>query len=227
MVHQRENQHCYKCNNIIKRVKLHGRSTYWCDNCQKQQCITIALSGSIGSGKSTVMNYLKQLGYKTISCDDINSQLLQREEVTTRLSEILKIDKALFSRKVMADIIFNDKDKKEASERYLHEMIMNEVESFIKTNQQESFVFVEVPLLFEVNWDKYFDYNILIYTDEKKIIDRLLASRDMTKQQIELRLANQMSVQQKKERANYSINNDGSKADLLKKVDSLINFINK
>ena len=49
----------------------------------------------------------------------------------------------------------------------------------------------------------------------------------MTKQQIELRLANQMSVQQKKERANYSINNDGSKADLLKKVDSLINFINK
>ena len=62
---------------------------------------------------------------------------------------------------------------------------------------------------------------------EKKIIDRLLASRDMTKQQIELRLANQMSVQQKKERANYSINNDGSKADLLKKVDSLINFINK
>ena len=227
MVHQRENQHCYKCNNIIKRVKLHGRSTYWCDNCQKQQCITIALSGSIGSGKSTVMNYLKQLGYKTISCDDINSQLLQREEVTTRLSEILKIDKALFSRKVMADIIFNDKDKKEASEKYLHEMIMNEVEAFIKANQQESFVFVEVPLLFEVNWDKYFDYNILIYTDEKKIIDRLLASRDMTKQQIELRLANQMSVQQKKERANYSINNDGSKADLLKKVDSLINFINK
>ena len=106
-------------------------------------------------------------------------------------------------------------------------MIMNEVEAFIKANQQESFVFVEVPLLFEVNWDKYFDYNILIYTDEKKIIDRLLASRDMTKQQIELRLANQMSVQQKKERANYSINNDGSKADLLKKVDSLINFINK
>ena len=173
------------------------------------------------------MNYLKQLGYKTISCDDINSQLLQREEVTTRLSEILKIDKALFSRKVMADIIFNDKDKKEASERYLHEMIMNEVETFIKTNQQDSFVFVEVPLLFEVKWDKFFDYNILIYTDEKKIIDRLLASRDMTKQQIELRLANQMSVQQKKERANYSINNDGSKADLLKKVDSLINFINK
>ena len=78
-----------------------------------------------------------------------------------------------------------------------------------------------------MNCDKYFDYNILIYTDEKKIIDRLLASRDMTKQQIELRLANQMSVQQKKERANYSINNDGSKADLLKKVDSLINFINK
>ena len=85
-------------------------------------------------------------------------------------------------------------------------------------------LFAEVPLLFEVNWDKYFDCNVLIVTDEKILKERLI-NRGLDIIDIENRLKNQMSVKEKIKRADKIIYNNGSLAMLYSYIDEWLDSI--
>ena len=67
MVHSRENENCYVCGSEILKVKVNGRGTYYCPNCQKPKPIVVAITGSIGSGKSMVSKYLSKKVLKLLA----------------------------------------------------------------------------------------------------------------------------------------------------------------
>lgn len=177
----------------------------------------IAITGSIGSGKSSVKEYLKDLGFKVFDCDEYNAYLLNDENVLNNIKEYFPdcfIDNKL-DKKLLANIIFNDDKSKEILENILHPLIIEKMLSL--ANQEELFI-AEVPLLFEKDLESHFDHHLLIVTDEKKIIKRLM-KKGYSKEEAISRLNKQMSIEDKIKRAEEIIYNNGNLRQLHRKID--------
>ena len=193
---------------------------------EKKTCI--AITGTMASGKSTVLSYLNKLGYETINCDIINAQLQKINEkgylriVEVFGQEILDENKEL-NRKKLSNLIFNDKKLKKELESIMHPLILNEI-NHIKENVT-SLTFIEVPLLYELGWEKYFDHHWLITCDESKCYERCIKNRNMTKEEVKARLNHQMSSEIKRQKAKVIIENNGDIQELYKTIDLLLERI--
>ena len=182
--------------------------------------ITVAITGSIGSGKSTVTEYLSER-YYTQSCDAINAEILMKsQEVKEAFCDCLvdgEIDRGLVSNR-----IFNCAEDRKLLESILHPLILKEIQKNLKAHSVDELCFVEVPLLFEAGWQKYFDQSLLIVCPEEKLIRRLMYGRHMKKKEILRRLSTQMPIEEKLSLADDVIINDGSRKELQDKVDEYL-----
>lgn len=182
----------------------------------------IAISGTIGSGKSTVLNYLKTKGYKVFSCDEYNAFLLKEGnegylKVRETFPEVFNNNE--LDKKKLSSIIFNSETQKNKLENIMHPLIIKEM---LRQIQENDFIICEVPLLFEQNLEKYFDVSILVVCDEQAAIERL-RNRGFNESQAKERIRNQLSVSEKKQRADEIIYNNRSLEDLYLQVDKVIN----
>ena len=179
----------------------------------------IAITGSIGSGKTVACEYLRLKGYDVFDCDKENAILL--EENNKGYNEVLKAFPECFineelDKKALADIVFSDRKKKKTLEDIMHPLILEKM-----NNRQDDPLIAEVPLLFEADWDKYFDVNILIVTDIDLVLERLI-ERGLDEKEAKRRLKNQMSVEEKIKRADKIIYNNGSLTDLYQAIDEVL-----
>ncbi|MBQ6560172.1 MAG: DNA-formamidopyrimidine glycosylase [Erysipelotrichaceae bacterium] len=210
MVHTIDN--CPICHTKIQKTVIGGRGTYYCPNCQKLKKQTrIAITGSIGSGKSEVSRYLREKGYTVFDCDEENRNLLEKgnagyEAVKKTFPEC--INNGELDKKALSSLVFNDASRKKELEDIMHPLILERL-----NEHKEELLFAEVPLLFEARWDRYFDQNLLIVTNQKILLERL-KNRSMSKSEALRRLKKQMSVSEKKKRADKIIYNNGSLQEL-------------
>lgn len=183
----------------------------------------IAITGSIASGKSTVSRMLAEY-YPVISSDDINRDLLEnsaqvKEEVIAAFgSEV--ISKNEIDRSKLSKIVFAATDKKERLEAIMHPRILEVIMAFVSSSTAD-FVFVEVPLLFEVNWQQYFDYSVVVVADEKLLLERL-RKRGISKNAAVMRLQQQLPQAEKIRNADYVIENNSTLEELQQKVLELL-----
>ncbi|MGI6509588.1 MAG: DNA-formamidopyrimidine glycosylase [Erysipelotrichaceae bacterium] len=222
MVHGRENEDCYICGSKILKMKVNGRGTHYCPNCQKPKPLVVAITGSIGSGKSTVTKYLAENGCKTISSDAINADLLNQEQTILDLADIIGCNPEDIDKKYLSSVIFSDKEIKMKVEEYLHSKIYQKIANWIDENENEKLLFVEVPLLYEVNWNKRFDCNVTVNSNIDLIYKRLLEKRNMSKEDVDKRLINQMSPKKKLALADYVLENASTLEKLFSNIDLLI-----
>ena len=84
---------CPNCGTTFHKTFLNGRGTTFCPNCQINHSLekAIGITGPIGSGKSTVLNYLKTKGYSTFSCDELIHELYKEPAIKAKVSKILNI----------------------------------------------------------------------------------------------------------------------------------------
>lgn len=226
-VHSKGNELCSDCQNTIIREKINTRSCFYCPNCQKSKAIKVAITGTIGSGKSMVTSFVKKMGYKVCSCDEINHELLKQKEVKEQLCKILNCSIEQLTNQYIAQRIYTNFKLKQEIEEYLHGLIFKQIEIFFKENENEELVFVEVPLLFETFYYLHFDQNWLVKTNREKIEERLMRDRSMSKEQIDLVIQNQMSVEKKEQLADVIIENNSSLTNLRKTVENKIDGILK
>lgn len=182
----------------------------------------IAISGTIGSGKSTVLNYLKSKGYFVFSCDEYNAFLLNKgQEGYIKIQEQFPeaFIKGELDKKALSKIVFNNPLQRERLESIMHPLIIAEM---LRLRDLFEIYFAEVPLLFENNLEKYFDLSLLIVTDEHKALERL-QKRGLDHDDAKQRILNQMPQEIKMKRADEIIYNNGSLADLYNQVDTVIN----
>ena len=182
----------------------------------------ISITGTIGSGKSEVANYLRKLGYYVFDADKCNENLLKEPNlgylgVKKAFPDVF--DSNILNKAKLAQKVFNNKDNLKILESIMHPLILEEMNK--ESNNKDVF-FAEIPLLFESNWDKYFDYNLLIVADENTIIKRLM-DKGYDKKAINERLNNQMSTDLKIQRASGIIYNKGSFSSLYKEIDNWLN----
>ncbi len=203
---------CPDCGTKIKKITVGGRGTYFCSNCQKWKKQTrIAITGTIGSGKSEVSRYLREKGYPIFDCDEENRILLQKdnvgyEAVKEAFPECVKDGE--LDKRILSSLVFTEPNKKKQLEQIMHPLILERLKQ-----RKEEFLFAEVPLLFEAGWNRYFDQNLLVVTNQQVLLERL-KKRGMSKAEALRRLKKQMPVLEKKKRADKIIYNNGSLQEL-------------
>ena len=177
----------------------------------------IALTGGIGSGKSTALATLKQNGYNTVSCDDITRELYGKRRVLKALREVfpsaisgkirLKADKKEISR-----IVFSDEQKYE----FLNDFLAQETfkVAMKRAKKLKGTVVVEVPLLLENDLAGAFDKVIIIMRDKKARIESVKARSGLTDAETLARINAQVDYDKVDLTPFTVIKNDGSEIDL-------------
>lgn len=185
---------------------------------------TIGLTGGIGAGKSSVIELLQTMDVKVLNCDEINAQLMQPEaigyqRILQSFDDPILDEKGHIDSQKMSTLIFSNPEKKQQLEAILHPLIKEEVFETIKQHQGEQLIVVEVPLLFEVAWEHYFDEIWVVGCDEEIRLRRLQTYRQISRQEALLRIAHQMPQDEKLKRADVVLMNNGDKACLQVQIE--------
>lgn len=156
----------------------------------------IAITGGIGSGKSTVLQFLKEMGYPVFSCDELYREVIRSQSYIQKITGVFPnvIENGEINRKKLAAEVFSDEKKRKTLNLIAHPLIMQQLMKEMDAAENE-FVFAEVPLLFEGNYEGLFDAVIVV---QRKIEDRIrfICLRDgLTEQQAKERIASQFDYQ--------------------------------
>ncbi len=174
----------------------------------------IALTGNYGSGKTTVLEIFKKLGAITINTDMLVSNILKRPEIINKIRRLLG-DKVVnedgeLNKKIIAEIVFTESEKRIALEDIIHPEVFNEIKSIISRINEKKIVIIEIPILFERGYEDRFDKIITVYAGEDDIFKRL-RNNGLTDKEIKIRLEAQLPYQEKIKRSDFTIDNSGKK----------------
>ena len=187
--------------------------------------LVAALTGNFGMGKSYILSLFRELGAVTLESDRVVGMLLREEDVIAKVSGLLGGDvrtpEGDLDKKAIADKIFNDRAMKEKLESLLHPLVFEKVEDFTGgIENRDSLVIVEVPLLFEGDYQARFEKIITVCTSEETALQRLERA-GVPISDARARLKNQLPISEKKARADYVIDNSGSKEQTRKQVEEV------
>lgn len=185
----------------------------------------IAVTGGLAAGKSTVCSILHELGSYVISADAIVHQLLSPDttvgqRVVALLGPEILSDHGL-DRKKVADKVFSNFDLLRALEKILHPVVLNEIEARYlqsKNEQKYSLFVAEIPLLYEKEWEQFFDTVIAIGAEPAICRHRFKEDRHQEDAEFDRRMKRQLSPLYKATKTPFFIENNGSLEELRQKV---------
>ncbi len=219
--HQKEGEPCPDCETLIVKTKVGGRGTYYCPHCQILPH-RIALTGMMGSGKSTVLAYLEEkYAFKTFSADKEVRRLYKEDKevqkhILTAYPELAKDEMIDLTK--LAALIFHDAKAKKAIESLIFPRVLESYKAF---SIHETITIAEIPLLYEAQMDKYFDHVLVLSSKQKVALERL-KKRGLKTKDVKERTNSQMPIKEKIKRADWHITNDGTLAELYAKIDMWI-----
>lgn len=178
--------------------------------------IKFALCGNIASGKSTVQKLLENQGYRVLDTDKVAHELLtvNNSELFLEFKKFDVFENGEFSREKLGKLVFTNKEIKQKLENILHPQIREKIKEFFDQNQNEKYLFVGIPLLFEANMTDLFDKIIFIYADDDIRLKRLLLRNGYSVDYAKARLNSQMRQEEKTQKSDYVIYNNGSIEEL-------------
>ena len=190
---------------------------------------TIAITGGIGSGKSTFCSKLKEKGFKIHSSDEQVAKIYKNPEkkFVTYLRTIglsKSISKKNIDKKIISKIIFENKQIRKKLELYIFKIVRKKRSDFIKQEKQKKtkLIFIDIPLLFENNLEKQFNKVISIITSKQVRLKRLKKTRKMTENQFKNITRSQTSDVIRKKKSDYVIYNNSTLKDYKAKINKLI-----
>ena len=190
---------------------------------------TIAITGGIGSGKSTFCSILKEKGFKIHSSDEQVAKIYKNPEkkFVTYLRTIglsKSISKKNIDKKIISKIIFENKQIRKKLELYIFKIVRKKRSDFIKKEKQKKtkLIFIDIPLLFENNLEKQFNKVISIIASKRVRLKRLKKTRKMTENQFKNITRSQTSDVIRKKKSDYVIYNNSTLKDYKIKINKLI-----
>ena len=190
---------------------------------------TIAITGGIGSGKSTFCSKLKEKGFKIHSSDEQVAKIYKNPEkkfVTYLLNIGLSksISKKNIDKKIISKIVFENKQIRKKLELYIFKIVRKKRSDFIKKEKQKKtrLIFIDIPLLFENNLEKQFNKVISIIASKQVRLKRLKKTRKMTEKQFKNITRSQTSDVIRKKKSDYIIYNNSTLRDYKIKINKLI-----
>lgn len=189
----------------------------------------VALTGGIGCGKSLVANYFAGLGADVIDADQLARNAIERgsagfDEVVALFGDAILKDGDI-DRRALGEIVFADSEKRKMLEAIVHPKVQQALENIRKRMAPDQILIYEIPLLVETNAADRFDFVITVEAPLEQRVARLRA-RGLHQSEIEKRMANQASPDARRSVADKVIENGGSEAELLGKVEAIWEELN-
>lgn len=181
----------------------------------------VAVTGGIGAGKSEFMRAVKELGIRTYSADEINTELLRDKRYIEKLSEAfpLAVKDGKVDKSVLREEVFSDEKKRKTLNALAHPEIRRKIEEITGD------AVVEVPLLFESGMTDLFDRVIVVTAGEDARINRIVSTRNISKDLAKNIIKNQATDDERLKRADYVAINDGTRKDLYEQAKNIIKRI--
>ena len=179
----------------------------------------LALTGGIGSGKSTVATFFAERGATIIDADAISRSLMEPgqkvlAEVVETFGEHLLDETGRLDRAALADIVFNDEAARTRLNSIVHPAVRSESarlrEEALAANPGHAVIIQDIPLLVETDQADQFDGVIVVDTDHDTRLQRLVEARGMDVEDANARIAAQATDAQRREVADWVIDNSGT-----------------
>lgn len=191
--------------------------------------LVIGLTGSIGTGKSTIANKFRELNIPVVDADVIAREVVEPDTETYRKivemfgEEILHDDRTL-NRKALGRIVFSDEHKRKQLNAIIHPAIRKEMlrqrDEWIEKGKQ--CVVLDIPLLYESKLTHFVDKVIVVYVDEDVQLQRIVERDQSSEEEAKRRMATQIPVAEKAKKADAVIDNNGTKEDSYKQLKKIL-----
>lgn len=189
--------------------------------------LVIGLTGSLGTGKSTVAAMFAKRGIKIIDADAITRDLLAPgkkcvKKVAKIFPDAILKPNSKINRSELAKIVFSHPRELQKLTDILYPEALKVVKSQISQFKHEPFVILDAPLLFESGWDKITDTTIVVKARHAQQFQRAQKRLGITRNGFNRRLKNQMPLKKKCDMADIIIDNSRGLMQTRKQVDAII-----
>ena len=171
----------------------------------------IAITGSIGCGKTYISDMIKSFGYIVFDADKEVRNFYKNKKflniIKQNFPNVFKND--VFNKKELREHVFNNKDELKKLENIIHPLLKQKLKEKIRKNcKKTDFIFIDAALIFEMNWDKYCDYIILADVDKEIQKRRVMIRDNITEEHFEKIIKNQTDNEIKKQKSDFIINTE-------------------
>ena len=188
----------------------------------------LGLTGSIGSGKTTIAKFFSERGFIVIDADMAGHEILENDEfvkieIINGFGDDILDELGNIDRQKLGDIVFGNASMLEKLNNLVHPLIIDAIKSSVrnyKRNNKHN-ILVEAPLLIETDAKELVEKIIVIKTSKENIIKRLSDKYPIEK--IENIMKSQMPAEEKLKYADFVIDNNGGIEDARRQAEGIIN----
>lgn len=198
-------------------------------NKPSQAYLRVGVTGGIGSGKSMVCRLFTKLGRKVFSADEIARELTDdRDDIKAAIRKTFGgsvfLPTGYLNRQILADIVFQNPTSRKKLDAIIHPHVFAALDERIEDTpavKRKPFVLIEAALIFESGMHERLDYVIVIHADEETRIRRVMDRDKIDRDAVLARIQSQMDPKEKRELADFVIENDGNEEELKGRVEFL------
>ena len=193
--------------------------------------LTIGITGGFGTGKSFVASIFRKLGAKVIDADKLAHKALKKgtavyKRVVKEFGSSILDKKGSIDRKALAGIVFNDKKQLVKLNRIVHPVVIREIKKSIRVSWNRIIV-IDAPLICETSLSGIIDILVVVKASSKVQIDRCVRKFRIKEKDVCKRVACQIPLTKKIEKADHVIDNNGTKEKTRREVTRLWQSIKK
>jgi dephospho-CoA kinase len=184
----------------------------------------IVITGSIATGKSSVCRLIESMGYAVIDADIIAKELISADVIKSLFGAKF-IKNGEIDRKALGSLVFTDAKQRVKLNEYIHPLVREEINKRVKELQHRGLKFVvDIPLFFESG--NYDDCLVcVVYCPKQKQIQRLIKRENLSKQEAIARVESQIDIEEKRQKADFVIDNSQDEKHLLKETKKFIRYL--
>ena len=191
--------------------------------------MVIGLTGGIATGKTTVSNYLKELGYPVIDADVVARQVVEPgtkglRMITDTFGEKVLTSDGQLDRQQLAQLVFTSSEQLQQLNRILQPIIRELIQELISTSK-DSVVVIDVPLLYEQHYEELCDVVMVVSVQPQQQLERLMNRNHLTMDEAKNRVTSQMPLSSKERLADVVIDNNGSVEENRQQVKRWLNQV--
>ena len=195
----------------------------------KRKMLIVGLTGGIASGKSTVSEMFRESGAAVICFDELAHAVVEPgrpalEDIRRIFGEEFITPEGGLDRAVMAAAVFPDEGKRKQLEAIIHPRIYEEVQNRVTEfgRQGHSMVVKDIPLLYEIQYERRCDCVVVVYVPREVQKQRLVSRDGMSPEDASSRLDAQIPIDEKRARADYLVDNAGDLDSTREQVDRIL-----
>lgn len=194
--------------------------------------LVVGLTGGISSGKSTISSWFLQKGIVVLDADQIVKNLQRpNSPLVLKLAEefgaSIVNENGELVRDVLGKIIFYDQEAKERLNAMIHPLVQAKLEEEIERLKKvgEGLVVLDIPLLFESRFEALVDRTVVVYVSPDVQLQRLMKRDQIDREYALAKMNSQMSLDEKRARADYVLINNGTMGQLREQFDHLFEVL--